>query len=282
VNETTQSNDTRPEEKLDFDALAAQFDHSAAAAVVLMGSFSRGAAGPYSDVDLVRFTEDDGTVLPGSGSHLIDGRLVVVSDVTSTQLEASFEQPEIAVETIQGLRSGRALIDRNGFFNAIQQRAHAFQWDDEMQAKANRWASRQMVGWIEEVHKGLEGLRHNNTGRLLHARFGCSWGLTRTLCVQRGVLISGDNALFEEVTAAVGRDTEWTRLCRAVWGIGTEPSTLHQQVIAGLQLYNLTAAILAEVLLAEDQPLISATTALVTHALSEGSHHKQGHTSYPD
>ena len=51
-------------------------------AVVLISSFARGAAGRYSDVDLVRFTEDDGTVLPGSDSHLIDGRLVVVIDVT--------------------------------------------------------------------------------------------------------------------------------------------------------------------------------------------------------
>jgi hypothetical protein len=247
-----------------------------------MGSFARVAAGPYSDVDLVRFTEDDGTVLPDSGSHLINGRLVVVSDVTSTQLEASFEQPEIAVETIQGLRSGRPLLDRDHFFHAIQQRAHSFQWDDEMQAKANRWASRQMVGWIEEVHKGVEGLRRNDTGRLLHGRFGCSWALARVMCVQRGVLLSGDNALYEEVTTAVGRDTEWTRLCRAVWGIGTEPSTLHQQVIAGLQLYNLTAASLAEVLLAEDQPLIANTVALVNHALSEVSHYEHGHATYPD
>ncbi len=267
---------------MDFEALAAQFNHPDTRSVVLMGSHARGTAGPYSDVDLIRFTKDDKTVLPGSGSHLINGRLVVVSDVTPTQLEAAFEQPERVVESIQGLRTGRALLDPHHTFSAIQQRAHSFRWDDEMQAKANRWASRQMVGWIEEVHKGLEGLRRNDTGRLLSARFGCSWGLTRVMCVQRGVLLSGDNALFEEVIEAVGHDTQWSQFCRTVFAAGPKPVTLRQQVSAGLQLYNLTAEMLAGILLPEDQPLIFATMPLIKRAMSEGAKQEQNRASHPD
>jgi len=117
---------------------------------------------------LVRFTFDDESVPPGDGSHLRDGCLVVVSDVTPSQTEAAFTRPEVAVETIRGLRSGRALIDRTGLFRTIQNRANAFQWDEEMQSKANQWASGQLVGWIEEVYKGLAGLSSGDTGRLLH------------------------------------------------------------------------------------------------------------------
>jgi hypothetical protein len=203
-------------ESPNFDILAKQFDHSHAAAIVLMGSYARGEAGPYSDVDLVRFTLDDEIIPPGGGSHLIDGRLVVVSNVSPTRTEAAFARPEVAVETIQGLRYGRALIDRDGYFRALQHRANAFRWDEEMQTKANQWASSQMVGWIEEVHKGLEGLRSGETGRLLHARFGCSWGLARVMCVQRGIMLSGDNALFKEVIAGVGYDSAWAHLYRTV------------------------------------------------------------------
>ena len=252
----------------DFEKLAKQFDHVHAAALVLMGSYARGEAGPYSDVDLVRFTLDDETVPPGGGSHLIDGRLVVVSSVTPSQVEATFTRPEVAVETIQGLRSGQALIDRDGFLRTLQHRATAFQWDEEMQTRANHWASRQMVGWIEEVRKGLEGLCRGDTGRLLHARFGCSWGLARVMCVHRGVLLSGDNALFEEVIASVGHDSAWAHLCRSVYGAGPEPSTLDDQVRAGLQLYSQTAAMLAGILLEEDQPLIANTVSLINEALS--------------
>ena len=233
-----------------------------------MGSYARGEAGPYSDVDLVRFIIDDESIPPGGGSHLIDGRLVVVSDGTPSQTEAAFTRPDVAVETIRGLRCGRALIDQTGLFRTIQNRANAFQWDEEMQSKANQWASGQLVGWIEEVHKGLAGLRSGDTGRLLHARFGCSWGLTRVLCVQKGILISGDNALFEEVIAAVGYDSQWAHLCRTVYGVGSEPFKLEEQIRAGLQLYSLTAAVLADIILEKDRPLISNTVSLINEAVT--------------
>jgi len=250
-----------------FKAVAKQFDHANARAVVLMGSYSRGEAGPFSDVDLVRFTRDEKSALAGKGSHLLNGRLVVVSDVTPSQVEAGFTQPEVAVEVIQGLRSGQALLDREGFFVTLQQRAHDFTWDEALQEKANRWASRQMVGWIEEVHKGLEGLRSDDAGRMLHANFGCSWGLLRVMCVQRGVLLSGDNALFKEVTGSIGQDTEWTRLCQAVYGADNAPSTLRDRVVVGLQLYVLTAEMIEDVLQAEDAPLVMETAELISNAM---------------
>ena len=253
---------------IDFQKIAAGLHDPGVEAIVLMGSHARGTAGPYSDVDLVRFTAGDEIVLPGSGSQLIDSQLVVVSDISPSQVESSFNQPEVAVETIAGLRYGRALSDRDGFFGAIQQRALAFQWDEVMQEKADRWASRQMVGWIEEVHKGLEGLRSGDTGRLLQARFGCSWGLARVICVQRGILLSSDNGLFEGVITAVGRDSEWSHLCRAAFGAGPEPSTLQEQVKAGVQLYRLSAAMLSAVLLPEDRTLIANTTALIDKTTS--------------
>lgn len=253
---------------INFRDLAIQYDHAPVAAVVLMGSYARRAAGPYSDVDLVRFLLDDEVIPPGSGSHLIDGRLVIVSNVTPTQAEAAFARPEVAVETIQGLRGGRALIDRAGFFRNLQQRAKAFQWGDEMQTRANHWASHQMVGWIEEMHKGLEGLSSGDPGRLLHARFACSWGLSRVLCVQRGILLSSDNALFEEILVNVGYHSEWARLCRAAYGAGSGPSTLDDQVRAGLQLYSLTAAMLDDIILKKHRALISDTVSLIYEALA--------------
>jgi hypothetical protein len=168
---------------------------------------------------------------------------------------------------IQGLRSGRALLDKEGFFAALQKRAQAFAWDEALQEKANRWASRQMVGWIEEVRKGLEGLRRGDIGRMLHANFGCSWGLARVICVQRGVLLSGDNALYKEVTGSIGQDTEWARLCQAAYGAGDEPSTLRDRVVAGLRLYELTAQMIEDALQAEDAQLVMETVTLIDDTL---------------
>lgn len=251
-----------------MEDLGQRFNAPGVRAVVLMGSHARGSAGPFSDVDLVRFLQNEDTALPDGGSHLVDSRLVVVSDVTPTEVERSFTRPEVAVETIAGLRSGRALVDEDGFFRGLQQRALSFEWDDAMQEKADRWASQQMVGWIEEVHKGLEGLRSHDTGRLLHARFGCSWGLARVMCVHRGILLSGDNALYDEVTADVGPNSTWTRLCRAAYGIEPERSSLQEQVRAGLELYRRTAVMLAEIILPEHQSLVTNTLTLIEDTLA--------------
>jgi hypothetical protein len=256
----------------DFVQLARRFDAPGVQAIALVGSHSRGEAGPFSDVDLVRFLAQDTESAPDSGSHLIDGRLVVVSDVRLADSEAWFSDPEKALNHIPGLREARPLIDRDGNLAHLQQRAHRFTWDEAMQAQANAWASEQMVGLIEEAHKGLEGLRRNHTGRLLNARFGLSWLLSRIIQVQRGVFLSGDNDFFEAVETAVGRDTEWARLRRIVFGIegiASSPPTLREQVVAGLHLYVVTAELLADTLRPIDAPLINQTSARIRSMLKD-------------
>ncbi len=263
---------------VDLQSLAQRFDAPGASAIALLGSYARGDQGTFSDVDLVRLHANP-PAATGGASHLIDGRLVVVSDVGPAQVEEWFTRPEVVVNVIAGLRAGRALVDREGAFRAVQIRARAFLWDAAMQQRANAWASQQMVGWIEEVHKGLEGLRSDDTGRLLHARFGCTWGLTRVVQVQRGVLVSGDNAFYDEVAAAMGRGSEWVRLRQLAFGVeeeGRRPLSLRGQVSAGLRLYALTARLIAEALRPEDEPLITETVRLIEATLGaspEGNGH---------
>lgn len=76
-------------ETLDWDALVRRFDAPDVQAIVLVGSYARADAGPWSDVDLLRFVGDEAKDLAGSGSHLIDGRLVNVSNVTPADVSKS-------------------------------------------------------------------------------------------------------------------------------------------------------------------------------------------------
>jgi len=141
-----------------------------------------------------------------------------------------------------------------------------------MQAKADRYASHEMVGWCEEAHKGLEGLRCGDTGRLLNARFGLSWGLAGVMRVQRGVLSHSDNHFFDDVRAAVGERSRWSALLALAFGVETADThlfSLHEEVAAGLRLYCETARLLAAVLQPEDQPLIEATVARIEHELGD-------------
>ncbi len=250
-------------------------------AFALLGSYARGDAGPHSDIDIARFVNDDKEEAEGR-SFLIGDRetrseknenasaqqthrhwLVVRSTVTPSQVESWFTEPGQAVNIIVGLRDGRALWDPNGFFAIIQQRARNFEWTQEHQEKADRLAGKEMVGWIEEAHKGLEGLQRNDIGRLLNARFGLSWGLAWVVRVQRGLLIASDNTFYDEIISAVGPYSKWARLLQRAFGTVAEdetgPLSLREEVQSGLMLYCETFELLKEALPPEDYPLIAAT-----------------------
>jgi len=200
---------------------------------------------------------------------------VVVADAAPADVESWFERPELALMHIPGLRGGRALRDRDGHFAALRARAWRFVWNDAMQAKANRYASREMVGNAEEVHKALAGLRSGNLTNLLDGESGLSWGLNRAVQFQRGVPLAlppgASRGWFEAVEQAVGLESNWARLRRRVFGVGPDADgpglTLRERVVAGLRLYCATAALLRDALEPDAVPLVEDAVRLIHDAL---------------
>jgi len=266
---------------IDWPALIRRFDRPQAKAFARMGSHARGDPNPFSDIDLVRFTTTKEPSLPDAGSHLVDGHLVVVSDCSPEEVEKSFIQPEIAVDRIPGLRSGRALRDNDGFFASLQARANAFVWDAAMQTRADAFASQAMMGWVEEVHKALAGLHNGETGRLLDGEFGLTWGLSRLVSTQRGVPlvplpdgVAWSRDWFEHAEQVVGAGTEWAHLRRRTFGVGVRgpaesAAPLRERVVAGLWLYVATAELLAGVWHAPQIELIDHTVHLIRDTLGD-------------
>lgn len=240
--------------------LLARFDAPAVEAVLLVGSYARGDAGPHSDIDLLRLTP---APLPDAGTHHWEGKLVNVSDAVPKAVEAWFVEPERAVDTVAGLREARMLRDREGVAARLVARAKAFVWTPELQARADRWASAQLAGWAEEAHKGLAGLRTGDTGRLLNAQFGLSWGLAKTMRVQRGLLSNSDNAFLTDLEAAFA-GTRWLALLRASYGL--TGLALPEQVRAGLELYAHTAELLEPALQEGDRSVIEHTVQRIRRA----------------
>ena len=210
--------------------LLARFDTPPVKAVLLVGSYARGDAGPYSDVDLFRLTS---APLPDAGTHLWEGKLVNVSDAVPEAVEARFGEPERAIDTVTGLREARVLRDR--------------------EERADRRASAQLAGWAEEAHKGLAGLWTGDTGRLLNAQFSLSWGLAKTVRVQYGLLSGSDNAFFADLQP-VFAGTRWLELLQEAYGL--TGLALPEQVRAGLELYAHTAGLLEPALHDGDRPVV--------------------------
>jgi|TARA_Y100000310_G_scaffold336490_1_gene421162 hypothetical protein len=247
---------------IDYQALANRFLIEGVSSIVLMGSHARGDFGPNSDIDIVRFWQE----MPDEHeavTYLIEDHFVVVGDVSLNQVEEWFTSPEMATEFIRGVTQSKALWDREGQFAAIKKRADSFVWDSDMQAKADAFVSKMMVGWIEEVQKALQGFRQNDLGRLLNGKHGLTWGLLKVMRVHQGVLLSGDNGAYPETVASMGEDSQWSSLCRKAFGVVGETS-LHAEIEAGLDLYVLTAELLAERLDPADKELIDEAVKRIT------------------
>lgn len=245
----------------DVQALAAAVGAPSVQAVLLLGSYARGDAGPYSDIDILRLVT---APTDGAGGRLRQDKLVNVSDADPETIEAWFSKPERAVEVISGLRRARVLRDRTGAARALVARAQAFVWTPELQAEADRWASKQLVGWAEEAHKGLAGLQAGDTGKLLNAQFGLSWGLAKTVRVQRGLLAKSDNSFLTDLQTALQGTPDgvrWLGLLHGAYGL--TGFSLREQVRAGVELYALTAGFLEPVLQPHDRPVIEHTVSLI-------------------
>jgi hypothetical protein len=172
------------------NALIQRHDGPRVRALVPVGAMPVAMQAPTT-TDVVRLMDESGKSWDRVGAHsyLVDGKLVVISDIGSVAAEDWFASPEAASNVMSALRSAQPLLERDGTFARIQERARAFRWDPGCNTRPT-FGRAPAVGWIEEVHKGLEGLQRHDNGRLLLARHGCSWGLSHVMQVQRGVLLS--------------------------------------------------------------------------------------------
>ena len=243
-----------------YDEIARQFYDEMKLAMALMGSHARGEAQQYSDIDLVCLI--DANTTPPAETYYIDNQLVVVSYVSLDQTEHWFTEPKQIIEVISNLRQAKILIDEQGLFAALQKRAELFKWTEEHQAKANLYAGNELVGLIEEVHKGLNCLTHYHVGRFINATHGLVWGLTNIMLVFHGVLANGDNGLIDGAQQAAGIDSEWSRLHRLSFGI-TPSETLEDRLRASLELYKQTYEMCKDVCNHEQQQLINRAISLI-------------------
>jgi hypothetical protein len=220
-------------------------------AIALMGSYARGDATEYSDVDVVRFaasppeSDEEEYTLQYRG-----GRLVSISTTTVAAKERELSHPVSAVMAVPGLRQARVLLDKDGALAALREKAMSFTWEP-LQPAADRLASYDLMGNAEEVHKVLSALVRRDESAAMYGTMGMCNALTRIVIVQRGLLIRTENSWFQLVYDAVGRDSEWTRYHRLANGFEAGPPHLppfEVRAIAGLHLYEETAGLLRHVL----------------------------------
>ncbi len=252
-----------------LQTLAAEFADETVHAVALSGSFARGEADAYSDVDLVCYTH----ILPSARrdrERLVyrGGRLVSVALQSVDERLADLRQPADAIVAVPALRRLRILLDRDGSLAALRQAAHEFVWEP-LQPAADAYASFTLERLAEVAHKILGGLATRDEGRVVPYTWELVLDLTQAVATQRGVLVDSGRTYFRQMQGAVGQGAMWTRQHRLATGVETEITPLPPALARGaaaLRLYRETAALLRPILEPAHRELVVGTVERIERA----------------
>ena len=249
--------------------LVSQLDDENTIGLTLGGSIARDEGNRFSDVDIIRYLR----VVPenkvdADALRFVDGFLVSAHGSSVEEEAANLLRPHRAIWVVPGLRQARILLDKDGSVTRLIESARNFHWPD-LQPAADAFASWQLCGLAEEIYKILGGLDAQSESKIAYALISLLFDLMEILLVQRGVLVPTENAYFDMAQATAGRDSDWTRQLRLAMGLDPFPPDRPVYVtrgLAALNLYRLTAELMADILRPAEAAVVQRTLTVITEA----------------
>jgi Nucleotidyltransferase domain len=252
--------------------LIAELDDEHTTVIALDGSYARGEAGPYSDVDIVCYRDDMRDDEPVR--HWFQYRAGFLFSIHCIAIAAEragmYRMPQ-AIWSVGGLRNYRPLLDKRGELAALLQEARDFQWSP-LQLAAAEYASEQLARYCEFALKIMAGLTNHDLNNLHRNIPYMAGGEMEIIAVQHGLMIASDNDLLRQVTTALGEGSAWLHYYRLTTGLDYQPSSLpllEAQGIAALRLHLETTALLRPILRASEREVIEVIEGRVKELLGK-------------
>jgi hypothetical protein len=184
--------------------------------VAVMGSFARGDEDEFSDIDVAGIHEQD----EHEHTHRVvyeAGRLVSIASAPASVSRRHMSDPGYAIAAVPSYRIMRILLDTDGLMAQLKSEALAFTWAD-IAEKADAKASREIADTAEEVHKTLRALSTQNIELACLMAHDLTRLLQNSAALYEGVVHDTENRFYSAVRAAMGADSEWSRLQREANG----------------------------------------------------------------
>jgi hypothetical protein len=242
-------------------ALITEIDHPDFAGILLGGSYARGDATRWSDVDIACIVPTDALLQPKS-SFYRDGRLVTIAVKSIEGIRANLRNPDLAIVVVPGIGDCRVLLDKDGSVTALLNEVRAFTWDSLREAADARASFRFMLA-AEMALKVANELTKGDPRTLPFPIDKLFAELTIITAISRGVLSKTDRTYYQQVQEAAG--PAWTRHHQAISGADVTLS-LSMQAESILYLYRETASLLRPSLLPDHLAVIDETVHMLEAA----------------
>jgi predicted nucleotidyltransferase len=235
----------------DLRPLVDELVRDGAGVVWLAGSYARGDAGPYSDLDIGALTDGNKR---GRSFRLYAGMLTSIVWTTADATRASFRDPSQIGGSVPGWRSAVLLHDPYEAGNKLREEALAWTWD-EVSGSCDRWVVGQFLQLCEEVHKLLNAIAGGHEMNAAVRRSVLAQRLPLVLSVHRRILYDSETRLWDAVADTLG--AEWRACQTATLGFGGQ--SLAGSLAAALRLYEMAADELRPVFAADQLAVVAKT-----------------------
>ncbi len=220
-------------------ALVQELDHEDIVGITLGGSYARGTATLYSDVDLACFWRE-GVRPPPKRFLYRQDKLISIKMTGVAEVREMLKRPQSAMLLVSGKR--RLLLDKDGSVARLLAEIEAFRWED-LQEAVNAHISLWMMLKAEDVQKVLREFQQENAPGLALVITHLVAVLTLLTALCHRTLITNDSTYYQQVQEAAGLDSGWTRSHRIATGLAAGPTDiapLRAHGIAVLHLYRET------------------------------------------
>lgn len=248
--------------------LVQELDNADIVGITLGGSYARGEATQYSDVDLACFWRE-GLKPPPKRFFYRGGKLISVKMTSVSEIQGMLARPQSALLFASGKH--RLLLDKDGSVARLLREIEDFRWET-LQSDANWNISIWMMLEAEEVHKILREFQQGNETGLAYAVSKLISELTLLVAMRYGILIISDSTYYRQVEEAAGSDSAWTRAHRIAIGLEPGPDDIEPiraRGIAALHFYRETLEILRPVMSGEYLEVAEQVLKVVDEAVEQ-------------
>ncbi len=246
--------------------LVLELDHEDIVGITLGGSYARGTATLYSDVDLACFWRE-GVKPPPKCFLYRQDKLISIKMTSVTEIREMLKRPQSAMLVVSGKR--RLLLDKDGSVARLLAEIEAFRWED-LQAAVNAHVSLWMMLKAEDVQKVLREFQQENAPGLALVSTNLLAELTLLTALYHRTLITNDSTYYQQVQEAAGLDSGWTRSHRIATGLEAGPTDIapfRARGIAVLHLYRETLVFARPVMQIEHREIAEQVLRVVQSAV---------------
>ena len=246
--------------------LVQELDHPDIVGITLGGSYARGTASQYSDVDVACFWRE-GVKPPPKRFLYRQDKLISIKMTSVMEIREALKRPDSAMLAITGKR--QLLLDKDGSVAQLLSEIEAFRWED-LQEAANTQVSWWMMQKAEDVQKALREFEQENAPGLALVISNLVAVLTLVTALCHRTVITNDSTSYQQVQEAAGLDSGWTRAHRIATGLEAGPTglaPLRARGVAVLHLYRETLVFAGPVMQAEHRAIAEQVLRVVQSAV---------------